>query len=56
MTRPPRPRDPNELARRIVDLATGDAQDPDPKAEKKQRAPDVNQRAKSIVDKVTRED
>jgi hypothetical protein len=26
---PPRPRDPNQLAKLIVDLATGEAQDPD---------------------------
>lgn len=28
--RPSRPRDPNQLARHIVDLATGDVTDPDP--------------------------
>lgn len=28
--RPPRPRDPNQLARRIVDLTTGDTADPNP--------------------------
>jgi hypothetical protein len=37
-TRPPRPRDPNQLAKLIVDIATGQAEDPaiddgkDPKA------------------------
>lgn len=30
---PKRPRDPNQLARMIVDLATGDASDPQPSAD-----------------------
>ena len=29
--RPPRPRDVNQLAKRVVDLATGDAVEPEPK-------------------------
>lgn len=29
-TRPPRPRDPNQLAKLIVDIATGEASDPAP--------------------------
>lgn len=29
MTNPKRPRDPNQLAKLIVDIATGDAQEPD---------------------------
>jgi len=33
-TRPKRPRDPNQLAKLIVDLATGEAQDADPNAGK----------------------
>jgi hypothetical protein len=36
-TPPKRPRDPNQLARRIVDLATGEAADPDPKHNAGQR-------------------
>jgi len=31
---PPRPRDPNQLAKLIVDIATGEAQDPDMEAGK----------------------
>jgi hypothetical protein len=31
---PPRPRDPNQLAKLIVDIATGEAQDPDTDAGK----------------------
>jgi len=34
---PKRPRDPNQLASRIVDLATGAASDPDPKLHAGQR-------------------
>jgi hypothetical protein len=34
MTKPPRPRDPNELAKHIADLATGEATDPNPDAGK----------------------
>jgi len=33
-TRPKRPRDPNVLAKLIVDLSTGEAQDQDPNAGK----------------------
>ena len=33
-TRPKRPRDPNQLAKLIVDLSTGEAQDLDPNAGK----------------------
>jgi hypothetical protein len=33
-TRPPRPRDPNQLGKLIVDLATGQAEDPDMNAGK----------------------
>lgn len=36
--RPPRPRDPNQLAKRIVDLATGQTSDPDPDAGKNSAA------------------
>jgi hypothetical protein len=34
MTKRKRPRDPNEMAKLIVDIATGDAQDVDPDAGK----------------------
>ena len=34
MTKPKRPRDPNQLAKLIVDLATGDAVEEDPDAGK----------------------
>jgi hypothetical protein len=34
---PKRPRDPNQLARRVVELATGEAADPDPKLHAGQR-------------------
>lgn len=30
MTKPPRARDPNQLAKQIADLATGEAADPNP--------------------------
>ena len=33
-TKPKRPRDPNQLAKLIVDLATGEAQESDPEAGK----------------------
>lgn len=33
-TRPKRPRDPNQLAKLIVDIATGEIQDQDPNAGK----------------------
>ena len=33
-SRPKRPRDPNQLAKLIVDLSTGDTQDQDPNAGK----------------------
>lgn len=36
MANPKRPRDPNQLAKMIVDLTTGDATEPEPNA--KQRA------------------
>ncbi len=32
--RPPRPRDPNQLGKLIVDIATGQVEDPDPNAGK----------------------
>lgn len=38
MSRPKRPRDPNQLAKMIVDIATGDAQDQDPDAGKNPHA------------------
>jgi len=34
VTRPKRPRDPNQLAKLIVDIATGEIQDQDPDAGK----------------------
>lgn len=34
VTRPKRPRDPNQLAKLIVDIATGETQDQDPDAGK----------------------
>jgi hypothetical protein len=34
MAKPKRPRDPNQLAKLIVDIATGDIQDADPDAGK----------------------
>ena len=34
MAKPKRPRDPNQLAKLIVDIATGEAQDKDPNAGK----------------------
>lgn len=34
VTRPKRPRDPNQLAKLIVDIATGEIQDQDPNAGK----------------------
>jgi hypothetical protein len=34
MARPKRPRDPNQLAKLIVDIATGQSQDKDPNAGK----------------------
>jgi hypothetical protein len=37
-TRPKRPRDTNQLAKRITDLATGDAKDKDPDEGKNQAA------------------
>lgn len=42
--KPPRPRDPNQLARHIVDLATGDAADPDPGAGKMAAAVELGRR------------
>lgn len=39
MTKPPkRPRDPNQLAKHIVDIATGEAAEPQPKSEARARA------------------
>lgn len=35
MAKPKRPRDANQLAKRIVDLSTGDAQEPKPEDEGK---------------------
>lgn len=37
-TRPKRPRDPNQLAKLIVDIATGQVEDPDPDAGKNPQA------------------
>ena len=34
MTRPKRPKDPNQLAKQVVDIATGEAEDNDPDAGK----------------------
>lgn len=34
MAKPKRPRDPNQLAKLIVDISTGEAQDPSPDAGK----------------------
>ncbi len=37
-TRPKRPRDPNQLGKLIVDIATGQVEDPDPNAGKDPKA------------------
>lgn len=43
-TRPKRPRDPNQLAKLIVDISTGEAQDQDPNAGKNQAAVELGRR------------
>jgi hypothetical protein len=43
-TRPKRPRDPNQLAKLIVDIATGQAEDKDPDAGKDDAAVSLGRR------------
>ena len=39
MTTPKRPRDPNQLAKRIIDIATGETPDRDPTPEEEGKDP-----------------
>lgn len=41
---PKRPRDPNQLAKRIIDLATGEVEEVDPDAGKNRAAQDLGQK------------
>lgn len=44
MAKPKRPRDPNQLAKLVVDISVGEASDPDPDAGKDQAAVSLGRR------------